>query len=56
MSCLDGANIGASSMVVGDVPECAVAIGVPARVILRKKESAYTPALTMDTNMLYFDI
>lgn len=53
-----GANIGASSMVIGDVPEHSVAVGVPARILLRPKpeESSYSPALTMDTNMLFFDI
>ena len=52
----DGANIGASSMVVGDVPSRGVAVGVPAKIILRRTESAYSPALTMDTNMLFFEI
>jgi serine O-acetyltransferase len=53
----DGANIGAASMVVGDVPANGVAIGVPAKISMRKKESSYTsPAESMDTNMLFFDI
>eukprot|EP01040_Poterioochromonas_malhamensis_P000627 gene624-669_t len=52
-----GANIGASSMVIGDVPDSAVAVGVPAKIILRKSnESSFSPALTMETNALYFDI
>lgn len=52
-----GANIGASSMVIGDVPNSAVAVGVPAKIILRKSnESSFSPALTMETNALYFDI
>jgi serine O-acetyltransferase len=53
----DGANIGASSMVIGDVPACAVAVGVPAKIILRKPTSTEASAgLTMETNMLFYDI
>lgn len=66
----NGANIGACSMVTEDVPAGMIAVGVPARVIRPKissesnemKEettestSTYSPALTMDTTMLFFDI
>lgn len=54
----NGAHIGACSMVLEDVPAYSVAVGVPARIISRTKpvESTYSPALTMETNMLFFDI
>ncbi len=73
----DGANIGACSMVLEDIPPYSVAVGVPARVISRKlipekvpitkdegnhsqtdasQMGPTIPALTMDTNSLYFDI
>jgi serine O-acetyltransferase len=53
-----GANIGACSMVVEDVPSQCVAIGVPARILYRKTStsSSYVAALTMETNTLFFDI
>ena len=57
----DGAQIGACSMVLEDVPAFSVAVGVPAKVISRR---AYvklneSPALTMDQTggtALFFDI
>jgi serine O-acetyltransferase len=53
-----GAHIGACSMVLEDVPAYSVAVGVPARIISRKIPitSTYSPALTMETNMFFFDI
>jgi serine O-acetyltransferase len=55
----DGAHIGACSMILEDVPNYAVAVGVPARILSRKVpiSNSYNPALTMETNnLLFFDI
>jgi serine O-acetyltransferase len=56
----NGANIGACSMVLEDVPEYSVAVGVPARIIKRPTPVIPVfnpnPALTMDTNVYDFDI
>lgn len=67
----DGTHIGAGSMVLDDIPSYSVAVGVPARIITRKvipkqlsssdaasssSEGPVIPALTMETNSLYFDI
>jgi len=54
----NGAHIGACSMVLEDVPSYSVAVGVPARIISRNlpEGAQYSPALTMETNMFFFDI
>lgn len=57
----DGAHIGACSMVLEDVPEYSVAVGVPAKIIARrnvKDQARDSPALTMETNQLlnFYDI
>lgn len=55
----DGVHVGACSMVLEDVPANSVAVGVPARIIQRKRPETIkdSPALTMDTNMIHvFDI
>jgi len=57
----DGAQIGACSMVLEDVPAFSVAVGVPAKVISRRSNVKLneSPALTMDQTggtMLFFDI
>lgn len=56
----DGANVGACTMVVQDVPANSLAVGVPARIIQRKTPvtSTNSPALTMETNIevLQYDI
>jgi len=53
-----GAHIGACSMVLEDVPAHCVAIGVPAKIIPRKTPvpAQYSPALTMETNIFFFEI
>ena len=53
-----GAHIGACSMVLEDVPAHSVAIGVPAKIIPRKTPvpAQYSPALTMETNIFFFEI
>jgi hypothetical protein len=53
-----GAHIGACSMVLEDVPPHCVAIGVPAKIIPRKTPvpAQYSPALTMETNIFFFEI
>jgi len=45
-------------MVLVDVPAHTVAIGVPAKIIPRKSpvSAQYSPALTMETNIFFFDI
>ena len=51
----NGAHIGACSMVLEDIPAYSVAVGVPARIISLRLPAAsptYSPALTMDTDML----
>lgn len=57
----DGAHIGACSMVLEDVPAYSVAVGVPAKIIKQKiskalQNEAESPALTMSTNLLFYDI
>jgi serine O-acetyltransferase len=58
----DGAQIGACSMVLEDVPAFSVAVGVPAKVVSRRvplnNKLDQSPALTMDQigTMLFFDI
>mmetsp|Transcript_13777 Transcript_13777/g.30387 ORF Transcript_13777/g.30387 Transcript_13777/m.30387 type:complete len:334 (+) Transcript_13777:159-1160(+) len=54
----NGAHIGACSMVLEDVPSYSVAVGVPAKIISRNLPvgAQYSPALTMETNMFFFDI
>jgi serine O-acetyltransferase len=55
----EGANVGASSLVIADVPANAVAVGVPAKIIMRKSNgetSTLSPASSMDTAMVQFDI
>lgn len=53
-------NIGAMSMVLEDIPEFSVAVGVPARIIKRPQPivPVYNPnpALTMEANVYDFDI
>jgi serine O-acetyltransferase len=56
----DGANIGACSMVLEDIPEGSVAVGVPAKVIKRPPSAkraegvnSAPAALEMNTNLLY---
>eukprot|EP01034_Spumella_vulgaris_P031364 gene31364-38741_t len=48
----EGANIGAASMVLTDIPPHCVAVGVPAKVISRRhpKNVDDSPAQTMETN------
>lgn len=53
----DGAHIGACSMVLEDIPQNSVAVGVPAKIISRKMPvHTNSPSLTMETNMLFYDI
>eukprot|EP01041_Mallomonas_annulata_P001533 gene1533-2956_t len=55
----EGANIGACSMVLDDVPPNSVAVGVPARIILRKSptpaKDTVSPAFSMETNIMVLD-
>lgn len=53
-----GAHIGACTVVLEDVPGNSVAVGVPARILPRKMTVDFSPspALTMETNMFFFDI
>jgi serine O-acetyltransferase len=51
-----GANIGACSMVLEDIPENSVAVGVPAKVIKRSSSPTRpeeSPATEMNTNLFY---
>ena len=52
-----GANIGACSMVLQDVPAYSVAVGVPARVIVRKVSDDIlpAPAFSMEQPYLFMD-
>ncbi len=51
----DGAKIGANSVVLNDVPENATAVGIPAKIIIKKDITTKNSKNSDDSNCLYED-